>query len=166
LQTLDVSKKIFGLIASTWANDVAVKDEISTVSISDDEAEKVNTFLLNLYNVLKVHFIEKTYQEMKARHEQELEQLQLNCKHPRPQWIKRATAHMNGILVSFEIKLCGKCNKELGRRRYCATCEKQMENGSWKDGDGTAGRPIGVFFCDECWDEGKKIDEEAIKNRK
>ena len=105
----------------------------------------------------------ENYAQMVLRHTKEIEQLQQQCKHQRWGWVIRSSGLMCGLLIRYEVKLCGKCNKEMGRRRYCVTCNKQITVSEWKEADGSDGRPFGTFFCEECWNSGKKIDESFLK---
>ena len=145
-----------------------VQEKIANVpEFSEEKISILNGFMSDVYDVLKKYYMETKYSEMVKRHEQEITYLQSNCSHPRFSWVRRASILPSGFVSKYEIKLCVKCNKEFSRRRHCSSCGEIMLDGNWKEGDGTEGRPIGIFFCETCWNDGVMIMPTGeIKKRK
>ncbi len=89
----------------------------------------------------------ETAQEMRKRHNQELEKLQKECNHPKiSDWMPHywAPGHSTG----FEVKHCEICDKVVARRTACRKCRKVTEE--YKEGTGTHSRPFGTHYCPDC----------------
>jgi len=89
----------------------------------------------------------ETIQEMKRRHQREIRELQTKCPHKEvSDWMRECWAP--GHSTAFEVKVCRNCEKVIARRTKCRSCGKITE--AYREGRGTADRPLGTYFCLEC----------------
>lgn len=103
--------------------------------------------------------MKETIEEMRARHEQEIEGLQASCPHPwLSEWLREMWAP--ALFTLFEVKVCKVCGKKVASRTKCRKCGKVTEN--YEEGTGTHTRPFGAYYCLGC----SKRTEEEVKTDK
>lgn len=56
-----------------------------------------------------------TYKELKEKFDQDVKELQTNCKHNETKWVRQSFGF--GHFTGYEIEICIICHKELGKRK-------------------------------------------------
>ena len=96
--------------------------------------------------------------QMKKRHEREIEALQNACRHPKTtKWLEHywAMAHSSG----FQVKHCTVCGKEVNRRVHCFVCGKRMTNYTWD-------KHFGEYYCKaKCAKNWEELRQQVFEKR-
>ncbi len=104
-----------------------------------------------------------TAEEMRKRHQQELNRLKEECKHPEiSDWMEEWWAPAHG--TGFQVKTCKACEKVIARRTCCRKCGKSTED--YQMGSGTHSRPIGSYYCPACVERTEgEIKEDEVSQK-
>lgn len=101
----------------------------------------------------------ETIQEMRQRHQREIDELQSKCPHPKlSDWMHEEWAPSHSTL--FEVRICEACERVISRRTHCCKCGKATED--YKEGIGTPSRPCGAYYCLECFE---RTEEEVAQDK-
>ena len=105
----------------------------------------------------------ETAEELRELHKKAFGKLQRECEHSkisdwREEWW--APAHSTG----FQVKVCEICEKVMSRRTGCRKCGNPTED--YINGNGTHSRPIGSYYCPDCFERTEKEIKEDEEHEK